>query len=252
MPLGLRAQLVACLDHLRQEPQESMATYCKRTKLLKEQLDLIPGGAAFATDVILRERFATGITNVRSRRFPTTARCQLNALTLHVLAGKPNRGKGTPAVTGVPGQPRSGGNPQHTPAPRYQPGPGTGRGRSATAAVTTRQGKRADAQSRRRHHVQFDGEAHDLLQMNTLTVQTASTLTQAADIDSNLLYLPIQIESDRAEQPREILALLDTGAQASILSRAIVDELRLSTHKIATPVKVQSAKDDRSVIRHCL
>ncbi|EKX33519.1 hypothetical protein GUITHDRAFT_120321 [Guillardia theta CCMP2712] len=84
--------------------------------------------------------------------------------------------------------------------------------------------------------------------MNTLTVQTASTLTQAADIDSNLLYLPIQIESDRAEQPREILALLDTGAQASILSRAIVDELRLSTHKIATPVKVQSAKDDRSVI----
>ncbi|EKX39195.1 hypothetical protein GUITHDRAFT_114626 [Guillardia theta CCMP2712] len=34
MPLGLRAQLVACLDHLRQEPQESMATYYKRTKLL--------------------------------------------------------------------------------------------------------------------------------------------------------------------------------------------------------------------------
>ncbi|EKX31553.1 hypothetical protein GUITHDRAFT_122256 [Guillardia theta CCMP2712] len=367
MPLGLRAQLVACLDHLRQEPQESMATYYKRTKLLKEQLDLIPGGAAFATDVILRERFATGITNVTTKlllnawsasHLQTTgseptflqlatycvsldayAHCtmpdgsvkQLNALTSHVLAGKPNRGKGTPAATGVPGQPRSGGNPQHTPAPRYQSGTGTGRpgrsgrhssrdqrrdngrrqerqpsrspsaerrnvichacGRSGhyakdcrrarrsqsphqararsprasssparedeqspsgeedeptTAAVTTRQGKRADAQSRRRHHVQFDGEAHDLLQMNTLTVQTASTLTQAADIDSNLLYLPIQIESERAEQPREILALLDTGAQASILSRAIVDELRLSTHKIATPVKVQFAKDDRS------
>eukprot|EP00960_Hanusia_phi_P010271 300203-Hanusia_phi.AAC.1 len=55
------ARLAGALDNLRQEPDEFLSQFVTRTKTLVRQLRTLPGGAEFAGDSVVTQRFLKGV-----------------------------------------------------------------------------------------------------------------------------------------------------------------------------------------------
>jgi len=61
LPADMGARLAGALDNLRQEPDEFLSQFVTRTKTLVRQLRTLPGGAEFAGDSVVTQRFLKGV-----------------------------------------------------------------------------------------------------------------------------------------------------------------------------------------------